>query len=383
VSTRNFDFIIAGAGCAGLSLLYRILLEPALQHKKILVVDRHQKEEDDRTWCFWEQGEGLFESIVQRSWDRFTVCSDQFSTTPYIAPYRYKMIAGIDFYRCVMQLASGFATVEFSYETIKNMIVKGNEVVVKTQGNEYRCSYVFNSTRLFRPRRSRSQLMHFRGCRVTTTHDSFDIQSPVLMDFRVPRQEGAAFMYLLPLSSREALVEYTLIGSAIMKQGNYLSVIDNYLSEVLGISSYKVTGEESGVLPLDCRYHDRHHRRRIIHIGIAAGCLKPGSGYAFQFIQRQCDELITLLRSNLVPVVKNRWLYGRFRWYDATLLRVVRSRNRSFATMMETLFTQVPAPRILRFLENSTSFREECAIMRHFPPSVFVPAALKELINLK
>lgn len=380
---RTYDIVIAGAGCAGLSLLYRLLQDPVLSRQNILVLDKRQKNTNDRTWCYWERGEGAFESIVHRSWDRLAVCSGRMSNTLTIAPYRYKMIAGIDFYRHVLELAAGFPNVVFRYETITNMSVHKKQVQIRTAGSAYQCSYVFNSTPLFQPRRPRSQQMHFRGWRVTTPVDCFDTQQPVLMDFRVPQQEGAAFMYVLPVGRREALVEYTLIGSRIMKQGNYLSVIENYLSNVLGIATYDVTGEESGVLPLSCRYHARHHHRRIVHIGIAAGCLKPGSGYAFQFIQRQCDEVLALLRNNMFPVTKKRLLYGRFRWYDATLLRVVRNRNISFADMMETLFTRVPAPRILKFLENSTSFREECTIMRVFPPSVFVPAALKELINCK
>lgn len=40
---KKYDYIIAGSGCAGLSLLYRILKEPTLQHKSILVIDKDSK----------------------------------------------------------------------------------------------------------------------------------------------------------------------------------------------------------------------------------------------------------------------------------------------------------------------------------------------------
>ena len=36
---NHYDYIITGAGCAGLSLLQRILLEPTLSSKNILVID--------------------------------------------------------------------------------------------------------------------------------------------------------------------------------------------------------------------------------------------------------------------------------------------------------------------------------------------------------
>ena len=60
----KYDYIIAGSGCAGLSLLHKILQTPSLQNKSILVIDKDQKKSNDRTWCFWEKNPGPFESIV-------------------------------------------------------------------------------------------------------------------------------------------------------------------------------------------------------------------------------------------------------------------------------------------------------------------------------
>ena len=64
LSTKTYDYIIAGSGCAGLSLLYRMLLEPELSNKEILIIDRETKSKDDRTWCFWEKSPDIFESVV-------------------------------------------------------------------------------------------------------------------------------------------------------------------------------------------------------------------------------------------------------------------------------------------------------------------------------
>jgi lycopene beta-cyclase len=50
----KYDYIIAGAGCAGYSLLYHLLKDPVLNKKKILVLDSNFEKGNDRTWCFWE-----------------------------------------------------------------------------------------------------------------------------------------------------------------------------------------------------------------------------------------------------------------------------------------------------------------------------------------
>ena len=63
-----YDYIIAGSGCAGLSLLHYLINEETQRNKKILVLDKSPKIANDRTWCFWERGIGPFENIVHHQW---------------------------------------------------------------------------------------------------------------------------------------------------------------------------------------------------------------------------------------------------------------------------------------------------------------------------
>jgi lycopene beta-cyclase len=90
LDSAPFDYIIAGSGCAGLSLLYRILMEPSLQAKSILVIDREKKEIDDRTWCFWEKNDGLFQRIVEREWQMIGFKTDNYNRILDIFPYNTK-----------------------------------------------------------------------------------------------------------------------------------------------------------------------------------------------------------------------------------------------------------------------------------------------------
>ena len=60
---KEYDYIIAGAGCAGLSLLMRMNGDPFFADKKILVVDAAGKNQNDRTWCFWEKEPDIFGAI--------------------------------------------------------------------------------------------------------------------------------------------------------------------------------------------------------------------------------------------------------------------------------------------------------------------------------
>jgi len=44
---KVYDYIIAGGGCAGLSLVMRMLKEPQLSTKKILIIDKDSKQLND------------------------------------------------------------------------------------------------------------------------------------------------------------------------------------------------------------------------------------------------------------------------------------------------------------------------------------------------
>ena len=107
----TYDIIIAGAGCAGLSLLYSVLQSPVLKGSKILVLDKSFEKSNDRTWCFWELNPGPFQSLVCKQWDHISIHKASFSKELATAPYSYKMIQGLDFYNHIIQYAKQFSNV--------------------------------------------------------------------------------------------------------------------------------------------------------------------------------------------------------------------------------------------------------------------------------
>jgi len=57
----TYDYIIIGAGAAGLMLADTMGKDAFFAEKSILLLDKDTKETNDRTWCFWEKGTGLFD----------------------------------------------------------------------------------------------------------------------------------------------------------------------------------------------------------------------------------------------------------------------------------------------------------------------------------
>jgi len=94
----HYDYIILGAGLSGLTLAYRMAQDPFFDTTSILIIDQSTKEENDRTWCFWESQPDIFEAIVSHQWPTIGFKSPVFSDDITIKPYAYKKIEGADFY---------------------------------------------------------------------------------------------------------------------------------------------------------------------------------------------------------------------------------------------------------------------------------------------
>jgi lycopene beta-cyclase len=279
-----------------MSLLYRILNNSILKSNKILVIDNTKKVINDRTWCYWEKEDGMFESIVSHRWKSLNFFAPDFSKKLDLKKNTYKMIRGIDFYSFILSFAKNFKNVTFKYENISRIESINNKGYVFTDKSKYSAKYVFNSTSLFNPQitNENSLLQHFEGWVIKTKEPSFDPNIGTLMDFRVNQKYGTTFMYVLPTSKEEALIEHTLFSKKILKKEEYEIELKKYISKYLNINEYEILHKEFGIIPMSLASfaRDPDSSKCIINIGTAGGYTKASSGYTFQFIQKNC-EIIT------------------------------------------------------------------------------------------
>ena len=81
----KYDYIIVGAGAAGLMMAYRMAKESFFADKTILILDKEKKTQNDRTWCFWEQNKGEWDDILHHSWNKIYFASDSYSSKKSIS----------------------------------------------------------------------------------------------------------------------------------------------------------------------------------------------------------------------------------------------------------------------------------------------------------
>lgn len=375
---QQYDYIIAGAGAAGLSLLCYLLEEPALQQKTILVVDREKKQVNDRTWCFWQVEEGPFESCLKYQWQHLHFYSEGFSSLLDISPYRYKMLESASFYNFCLNKANAAKNVTLTEDEILSIDPNGK---VKGRKNIYEGKHVFNSAKFEIPKHQHCHylLQHFKGYFIKTQEEAFNPETPTLMDFRVAQHQDCRFVYVLPVNSREALVEYTGFSPESLTQEQYDDELTHYIQHYLQLSQYEIRHTEYGIIPMTNAPFKSSESAQVINIGTAGGATKASTGYTFSFIQKQCAAIARNLAAGKNPLSSSAASKGKYRLYDSTLLRVLSEKNFPAWQVFEDMFRKLPAATILKFLNEDSTLLEDLQVMHAVDKTTFLKAAMKEL----
>lgn len=377
---ERYDYIIAGAGAAGLSLVYH-LIRAGLGDRRILLIDPSRKTANDRTWCFWEIGDNAFEPIVFRRWRRVAFYGERFSRALDLDPYCYKMIRGVDFYRFMDEALAGRPNIARSFGVVERVEDNADGAIVYVNGAAYHGAWVFNSIPPQLDSGSANGdyhylLQHFAGWVVVAPEPAFDPSTATLMDFRIAQQGECRFCYVLPFDARRALVEFTVFSPRLLERDTYDREIKAYLRDFLDVSRYEIEHVEFGVIPMTDAPFETFPGWRVVNIGTAGGCTKPSTGYTFLRIQQQAQRIAHALKTTGQPRYTVSPLQRRFGLYDSVLLNILDKQRYPGFKVFTDLFTRNPAARVLKFLDETTHLTEELGVLTStwYPP--FVAATL-------
>ncbi len=376
----SFDYIISGAGCAGLSLALRLIDSGKFNEKKILLADLSFEKTNDRTWCFWEKGNGFFESLVYKQWNKFWFYGDGLSKLQSIEPYHYKMIRGIDFYKYALQIIRQQPNVTIMESRIDSLHSDAKETWALINGEKFSARYIFNSIQFKKPELGVNDhylLQHFKGWIVDSKNRVFNPEEAVLMDFRIPQNRGTAFVYTMPFSENRALIEYTLFTDTVLEEADYEEVLETYVENITGMGNYEITEKEFGVIPMTThRFPEQDHH--IYHIGMAGGQTRASTGYTFQFIQKRTRAIVDLLAENKEPATTS--VSGRFRYYDRLFLDVLIRNQKNSPRLFARLFGSNHSQNIFDFLDAESSLSQDLQVISSLPKKPFLGAALRALL---
>ena len=377
----SFDYIIVGGGASGLLLAEAMGNDPWFAGKRIALIEKEAEKSNDRTWCFWEAGAGPFDGIAAKSWEAIRFRGSDFEKRVSLLPMRYKMIRGEDFYRDFHARLRGMPQVQIIYAEVLGFQEWEDQIQVETDRGEVAAEHVFSSiylgdfTKLMQPYPLIWQ--HFAGWRIQTEQPVFDPDAATFMDFGIPQQGHTCFMYILPESATEALVEYTLFSADLLPDEAYQAALTEYVEGQLRPGTYRILEREAGKIPMTCNNFSAANSERLHHIGLAGGWAKPSTGYAFANTVRNTERLLTRIKQGKSPALPFR--KDRFWYYDLLMLDILHSSNAEGSRIFEQLFRKRDPRLILAFLQEDTSLAEDLRIIAACPTRLFLRAFLRRL----
>ena len=375
---KRFDYIICGGGASGLLLSNALLSDKHFNDKKILVIEKDSKTDNDKTFGFWNDKESVLDNIVFKEWEYAEFKDSNSHNSFLLSPYKYKMIKSNKFYSYIGNKISKASNFTYLNSTVNEIDQVNN--TVKTNDGEFSSSIIFSSIYNEVSFKKYPLLkQHFIGWTIEIKDESFDDNKITFMDFSVDQKDEIRFMYILPFSKNKALIEYTLFSSDIISDDEYEKEIKAYLKK-RNILNYSIFEKEKGMIPMTCYPFFENNTDTYFQIGTAGGWSKPSTGYTIKNSIEKIDIIINSLKQNK-PLSKIRFK-NRFWYYDLLFLDVLIASKGKGSQVFSDLFKNNDPIKIFKFLDEKTSVMEELSIFLSVDIKTFVRSLIKRISNL-
>jgi lycopene beta-cyclase len=372
---KHFDYIFTGTGLSALMTVYKMVLSEKFKDKSILLIDENTKKSNDRTWCFWTKEEVIWEKSISKKWDSALFANKNFRRDLDLKPYQYNMVRGLDFYTQVFDLISKQENITFLNHKITEIEESENLILIQTDSENFSCSKLFNS--IYNKQKVDNQSkypvlqQHFIGWFIKSEQAVFNPEQATFMDFSVEQKGNTRFMYVLPTSKTEALVEYTLFSKNLLQKQEYESEIKNYIQN-LGITNYEIIEKEQGSIPMTCYPFWKLNTKNVINIGTSGGWTKASTGYTFKNSDKKSTELVSFLQTE--TDFKKFHKRTKFWLYDLLLLDILDRKNELGSSIFSAMFKKGNPTLIFKFLDEETSLKEDIQVILKCPKKPFIQA---------
>ena len=354
---KEFDYIIIGGGCAGLSLAYELEIHNKLRDKTLAIIEPRLEYKKDKTWSFWKTIDHNFEDCVKKSWKNFSINIP--NKTKYLEcdklPYQ--------------SIDSGLF-----YEKINSTLKKNQNIFFYKNIGEIssNSSITFNSVPSIGSTEKKIW-QHFKGVEIETIKNVFDDEIINLMNFDCQQLDSVHFFYTLPYDKNKALVETTWLSNMSNDlEMDYDEQLKNYIENHLNIKNYKINYKEKGAIPLF--YPSNIDEKNKINIGTAGGMTRLSTGYTFLNIQ----EHSRFIRENIENIknVQKYQIKKKYKFLDKIFLKVLNRHPKEMPNIFFKMFNNSPETTI-RFLSNKSNMFEDLLIILKMPKWMFIKCLLK------
>ena len=377
--SSEFDIAIIGGGNAGLTLAAQLASQDS--PPSTVVIEPQTPEQRDCSWGLWaldQQTEQLAHSTKGR-WRRWQLIDHNSRIIHSSNQYSYLSLSSAAYLAdCEAQLREPVSVMR---ESVTALHSEHQHTMVETDQGQISAKTVYDS----RPPKliDNGLCQHFLGWHIHTKAPLKDPDIATLMDFRVDQSRGLHFIYALPYSDHQLLIESTLISTTVESQDWYRNAIECWLRDN-NIEIAQIIGEEMGVIPMDTLVSESpssaaKNQPLIATIGAASGAVRRSSGYAFQHIQQQMSQLAAgvALGNMAVPTP----LSSRLTAMDNIFNGVLISRPDLAVSLYMRMAKALTGNQFARFMLGQATTSDWLRVISAMPKGPFLQQLLKQLLK--
>ena len=349
---KDFNYIILGGGCAGLSLAYELEIHNKLKYKTLAIIDPRANYKRDKTWSFWKVSSHNFDDCVEKTWSNFSINISSKTNFLKCDKYPYQTLNSGLFYEKVLA----------KLQENKNIYFFKNVNEINTAN-----AFIFNSVPSLKSIEGKLW-QHFCGVEIETKNNNFDDNIMNLMDFDCEQKNSVHFFYTLPFSHNKALIETTWLSKMNDEsEKDYDKQLKNYIENHLNIKHYKIIYKEQGAIPL---FHlPNNLKSNTINIGTMGSMTRLSTGYTFLNIQ----EHSKYIRKNIENVQKLKIfeIQKKYQYLDKIFLKVLEKHPKKMPNIFFNMFVG-SADKVIKFLSNKSNFFDDVSIILKMPKWIFI-----------
>ena len=379
MSENSADLIIVGAGLAGLMTAWRCLdVHPEIS---VLVIETSDKIAGDHTWSFnrsdiIEPLQDWIKPFIAYQWDKYDVkfpMRERQLDIPYCTgnseTLRRCVQPHIESGRLSLMLKTKARGLTASTVSLPDRKILKAKCVLDARG------YKANDKKVL-------GYQKFVG-RTIKTKEPHGLTYPIIMDATVEQLDGYRFVYCLPFTDTEILVEDTYYTDGFELSENELAArVDDYIN-AKGWGEHELLRQEKGVLPItlavDASYGENvtEGENKPVQLGMTGGYYHAVTGYSLPEAVKSAaivSDMIAKHRPDYAEAILHEMIYHKrdhyreerfMRLLNRMLFRASKPENRY--QVLER-FYGLNEGLIARFYRNCLSKKDKLRILIGKPP---------------
>ncbi len=377
MQTKVYDFVFIGLGASNSLILISLIKNGLTKNKQIAVFESAPKNTNDKTYCFWATPDdpivAELGSIISHSFDNIRVKASRVESIKN-CPYHY--IRSIDLYNAAFDRLHE-AHIDIYRSPVEDVITEDQINTLQTSDGNFQAKYIFDSRPPIMDASNTEDiylLQSFYGLHITCENNVFEENTFEMMNFKVEQDKFTQFLYVIPFSTNEALVELTRFGAEKIDLTYASALLEEFISQEFG--QFEKLADEVGCIPMTTFRNPVNESSGILHTGASANLIKPSTGYGFKNMFYFAQQVTKRVSSDNLDDFNKIAIHSkaRSRFYDKLLLIILFHWPSFGKKIFTTLFQKVPILTIFSFLEEKTSLREEIKIFSALPVKPFLKA---------